>query len=71
VLRVLDRYEAGVGTGAPRFVRRLCELAVPKARSLPAFVYAYQRVVGPRARISSGDYGAALRSRSQIGDLKR
>jgi len=70
VLLVLDRYEAGVGTGAPRFVRRRCELIGRNARSL-AWVYVYDRIVRPRARIASGDYRAALRSRSQIGDLKR
>jgi gamma-glutamylcyclotransferase (GGCT)/AIG2-like uncharacterized protein YtfP len=70
VLLVLDRYEAGAGGGAPRFVRRRCELATPKARSVRAWIYAYQRVVGPRARIASGDYRAALSSRSHIGDPK-
>ncbi len=71
VLLVLDRYEAGVGTGAPRFVRRRCELIRRHARSSLAWVYVYDRIVRPRARIASGDYRAALSSRSQIGDPKR
>jgi len=68
VLRVLDRYEAGAGSGAPRFVRTRCEVGVAKFRSLSAWVYAHRRVVDPRARIASGDYGHALSSRSQFRD---
>jgi len=70
VLLVLDRYEAGVGSGPPRFVRRRCELVMPKVRSRPAWVYTYERIVSPRARIASGDYRVALSSRSHFGDPK-
>ena len=68
VLRVLDRYEAGAGRGAPRFVRTRCKVGIAKFRSLSAWLYAYQRVVDPRSRIASGDYRHALRSRSQFRD---
>lgn len=71
VLLVLDRYEAGPRSGAPRFIRRRCELVRPKTRSSPAWLYSYERVVGPRVRIASGDYRAALRSRSHFGDPQR
>jgi gamma-glutamylcyclotransferase (GGCT)/AIG2-like uncharacterized protein YtfP len=68
VLRVLDRYEAGAGSRAPRFVRKRCEVGIARFRSLSAWVYAYRHVVDPRARIASGDYRLALRSRSQFRD---
>jgi gamma-glutamylcyclotransferase (GGCT)/AIG2-like uncharacterized protein YtfP len=67
-LRVLDRYEAGDGWSAPRFVRKRCKVEVARSRSSSAWVYLYQRVVNPRSRIPSGDYRPTLRSRSQFGD---
>jgi gamma-glutamylcyclotransferase (GGCT)/AIG2-like uncharacterized protein YtfP len=68
VLVVLDRYEAGVGSGPPRFVRRRCELIMPNARPRRGWVYTYERVVRSHARIASGDYRVALSSRSHFGD---
>jgi gamma-glutamylcyclotransferase (GGCT)/AIG2-like uncharacterized protein YtfP len=68
VLRVLDRYEAGNGSRAPRFVRQRCEVSVAQFRSRSAWVYAYRHITSPRARVASGDYRLALRSRSQLRD---
>jgi len=68
VLRVLDRYEAGSGSRAARFLRERCEVSVARFRSRSVWVYAYRRVTSPRARIPSGDYRFALRSRSQFRD---
>jgi len=66
VLRALDRYEAGNGSGAPRFVRQRCVVRVAQFRSRSAWVYVYQQIAAPQARVRSGDYRLALRSRSQF-----
>lgn len=57
VLRVLDRYESGVGAGAPRFVRAPCEVVrLDGRRSRAAWMYVYQKSSLGRVRIVHGDY---------------
>jgi gamma-glutamylcyclotransferase (GGCT)/AIG2-like uncharacterized protein YtfP len=56
VLRILDRYEAGVAMRNARFVRGRCFVRLSDGRVRAAWVYEYRRRVVSTARIRSGDY---------------
>jgi gamma-glutamylcyclotransferase (GGCT)/AIG2-like uncharacterized protein YtfP len=56
VVRALDSYESGTGSGRPRFVRSACVVSTGRGRPRAAWVYVYQRNPPQRARIAHGDY---------------